>query len=101
MDPWYKVATPRKKVREGRSFNPDEFAIAWNRSSRETAGRLSRPGKVLLAHAQRARRDGSRRLSGKTEGTAPVLTLITQFGGRSYTAGSDQGNCLICRRKVA
>ena len=28
MDPWYKVASPRKEVREGRSFNPDEFAIA-------------------------------------------------------------------------
>jgi hypothetical protein len=28
MEPWYKVATPRKEVREGRSFNPDEFAKA-------------------------------------------------------------------------
>ena len=28
MEPWYKVATPRKEVREGRSFNPVEFAIA-------------------------------------------------------------------------
>jgi hypothetical protein len=28
MEPWYKTATPRKEVREGRSFNPDEFAIA-------------------------------------------------------------------------
>ncbi len=28
MEPWYKVATPRKEVREGRSFNPDEYAIA-------------------------------------------------------------------------
>jgi hypothetical protein len=28
MEPWYKVATPRKEVREGRSFNPDEFANA-------------------------------------------------------------------------
>ncbi len=28
MEPWYKVATPRKKVREGRTFNPDEFTIA-------------------------------------------------------------------------
>jgi hypothetical protein len=27
MQAWYKVATPRKEVREGRSFNPDEFAI--------------------------------------------------------------------------
>ena len=28
MDPWWKVVKPRKEVREGRSFNPDEFAIA-------------------------------------------------------------------------
>ena len=28
LEPWYKVATPRKEVRKGRSFNPDEFAIA-------------------------------------------------------------------------
>ena len=27
LDPWYKVVTPREEVREGRSFNPDEFAI--------------------------------------------------------------------------
>lgn len=27
MNPWYKVALPRKEVREGRSFNPNEFAI--------------------------------------------------------------------------
>ena len=28
MEPWWKLTTPRKEVREGRSFNPDEFAIA-------------------------------------------------------------------------
>ncbi len=28
MEPWYKVATPRKEVREGRTFNPDQFTIA-------------------------------------------------------------------------
>jgi len=28
MEPGYKVSTPRKEVREGRSFNPDELAIA-------------------------------------------------------------------------
>ncbi len=28
MEPWYKVTTARTEVREGRSFNPDEFAIA-------------------------------------------------------------------------
>src|SRR5262249_31159589 len=26
MEPWYKVALPRSEVREGRSFNPNEFA---------------------------------------------------------------------------
>jgi len=30
MEPWYKLVTPRKEVREGRSFKPDEFAIALN-----------------------------------------------------------------------
>ena len=28
MDPWYRIVTPRREVREGRSFSPDEFAIA-------------------------------------------------------------------------
>jgi hypothetical protein len=28
MEPWYMIATPRKEVCEGRSFNPDELAIA-------------------------------------------------------------------------
>ncbi len=28
MEPWYKIATPRKEVRERRSFNQDKFAIA-------------------------------------------------------------------------
>ena len=28
MEPWYKVVVLRKEVREGRSFSPDEFAIA-------------------------------------------------------------------------
>ena len=27
LDPWYRVVTLRKEVREGRSFSPDEFAI--------------------------------------------------------------------------
>ena len=28
IEPWHRIATPRAEVREGRSFNPDEFAIA-------------------------------------------------------------------------
>ncbi len=36
MEPWYRVATPRAEVREGRSFHPDEFAIALEQVVRGT-----------------------------------------------------------------
>ncbi|MDI6754264.1 MAG: hypothetical protein QME78_07700 [Thermodesulfobacteriota bacterium] len=87
MDPWYKIATPRKEVREGRSFNPDEFAIALEQVVAGTAPDdykdpnkfFSRTffTKALCEHSGMV----FRRLSGKTENTAPVLALITQFGG--------------------
>ena len=49
MDPWYRVVTPRKEVREGRSFNPDEFAIALDQVVDGTAPEDYRgPGAVLL-----------------------------------------------------
>jgi hypothetical protein len=87
LDPWYKVATPRKEVREGRSFNPDEFAIALEQVVAGTAPEDYRVPAQFLARTcfTRALREHAgmvlRRLSGKTENTAPVLTLITQFGG--------------------
>ncbi len=37
VQPWYKVATARAEVREGRSFHPDEFAIALEQVIRGTA----------------------------------------------------------------
>src|SRR6266566_8494528 len=95
MEAWYKVATPRKEVREGRSFNPDEFAIALEQV---VAGRAPRdysdPGQFFArTYVTRALREHAgmvlRRLSGKTENTAPVLTLITQFGGgKTHTLAS-------------
>src|SRR5690242_13092498 len=87
MEPWYKVATPRKEVREGRSFNPDEFAIALEQVVAGTAPEDYRDPTQFFARTcfTRALREHAgmvlRRLSGKTENTAPVLTLITQFGG--------------------
>jgi uncharacterized protein DUF499 len=86
MEPWYKVA-PRKEVREGRSFNPDEFAIALEQVVAGTAPEDYRDPAQFFARTcfTRALREHAgmvlRRLSGKTENTAPVLTLITQFGG--------------------
>jgi len=87
MNPWYKVVTPRKEVREGRSFNPDEFAIALEQVVAGTAPEDYRDPKQFFARTcfTRALREHAgmvlRRLSGRTDNAAPVLTLITQFGG--------------------
>jgi len=87
MEAWYKVATPRKEVRQGRSFNPDEFAIHLEQVIAKTAPEDYRDPKQFFARTcfTRALREHSgmvlRRLSGETSNTAPVLTLITQFGG--------------------
>ena len=87
MDPWYKVVTARREVREGRSFSPDEFAIALEQVVAKTAPPdYSDPAQFFSRTCfTRALTEHSgmvlRRLSGRTENTAPVLTLITQFGG--------------------
>jgi hypothetical protein len=87
MDPWWKVVTPRKEVREGRSFSPDEFAIALEQVVAGTAPEDYSDPKQFFARTvfTRALREHVgmvlRRLAGETVDTAPVLTLITQFGG--------------------
>lgn len=87
MEPWYKVTTPRIEVSNGRSFNPSEFAIALEQVVAGTAPVDYRDAEkffsrtvftqALREHAQLV----LRRLAGETENTAPVLSLITQFGG--------------------
>ena len=87
MEAWYRVATPRKEVREGRSFNPDEFAIALEQVVAGTAPEDYRDPEQFFSRTcwTRALREHAgtvlRRLSGRTDNTAPVVTLITQFGG--------------------
>ncbi|MBN1381305.1 MAG: ATP-binding protein [Deltaproteobacteria bacterium] len=87
MEPWFKVATPRKEVREGRSFNPDEFAIHLEQVVARTAPEDYREPRQFFSRTcfTRALRVHIgmvlRRLSGETANTAPVMTLITQFGG--------------------
>jgi Protein of unknown function (DUF499) len=87
VEPWYKVALPRAEVREGRSFNPNEFAIALEQV---VAGRgpedYRDPEKFFArTYFTRALREHAgmvlRRLAGHTANAAPDLTLITQFGG--------------------
>jgi hypothetical protein len=87
MDPWWKLTTPRKEVREGRSFNPDEFAIALEQVVAGTAPEdYQKPDQFFSRTCfTRALCDNSglvlRRLAGKSENTAPVQTLVTQMGG--------------------
>ena len=95
MQPWYKVVTLRKEVREGRSFSPDEFAIALEQVVAGTAPQDYRDPAQFFSRTcfTRALTEHSgmvlRRLSGRTENTAPVLTLITQFGGgKTHTLAS-------------
>ena len=95
MDPWYRVVTLRKEVREGRSFSPDEFAIALEQVVAGTAPQdYSDPAQFFSRTCfTRALTEHSgmvlRRLSGRTENTAPILTLITQFGGgKTHTLAS-------------
>ena len=87
LDPWYRVAQPREEVREGRSFNPDEFAIALEQVVGGTAPADYRDPQAFFARTcfTRALREHAgmvlRRLAGKTANTSPVMTLVTQFGG--------------------
>lgn len=87
LEPWYKVVTARQEVREGRSFNPDEFAIALEQVVAGTAPEDYRdPAKFFSRTCfTRALKEHAglvlRRLAGETANSAPVLTLITQFGG--------------------
>ena len=87
LDPWYTVAQPRDEVREGRSFNPDEFAIALEQVVAGTAPADYRDPEAFFARTcfTRALREHAGmvlgRLAGKTANTSPVMTLVTQFGG--------------------
>ena len=106
LEPWYRVVTARPEVREGRSFSPDEFAIALEQVVAGTApADYSDPAQFFSRTCfTRALTEHSgmvlRRLDGQTERTAPALSLVTQFGGgKTHTL-----NCAVplgqrrCRR---
>lgn len=87
LEPWYKVAQPRREVRQGRSFHPDEFAIALEQVVAGTAPKDYSDPEAFFARTcfTRALRNHTgtvlRRLNGETANAAPVMTLVTQFGG--------------------
>ena len=87
MEPWYKVTLPREELREGRSLDPSEFAVHLEQIVAGTAPEdyqdparfFARTffGQALTDYCRLV----LRRLVGETVGTAPVLSLLTQFGG--------------------
>ena len=87
MTPWYKNVTLRREVREGRSFSPDEFAIALEQVLAGTAPEDYRDPTQFFSRTcfTRALNDHAgmvlRRLAGRTENAVPVVALVTQFGG--------------------
>jgi len=87
MEPWYHTVTPRKEVREGQSFNPDEFAIHLEQVIGKTAPEDYRNPEQFFARTcfTQALRSHLglvlRRLAGETVNAPPVLTLVTSFGG--------------------
>lgn len=87
MEPWYKIVQPRAEVREGRSFNPDEFAIHLEQVVSGAAPEDYKNPYDFFARtcftAALTEHMGMvvRRLNGETANAAPVLTLVTQFGG--------------------
>ena len=95
MEPWHRVVKPRKEVREGRSFNPDEFAIHLEQVVSGIAPEDYQDPVQFFKRTcfTRALTDHAgmvlRRLSGETANTAPVMTLLTQFGGgKTHTLAS-------------
>ena len=82
-DPWYKVVTPRREVREGRSFSPDEFAIALEQVVAGMAPADYRDPSQFFSRTcfTRALNDHVgmvlRRLAGETQNTSPVPLRIS------------------------
>ena len=87
MEPWYKVVQPRPEVSAGRSFNPDEFAIALEqvvsgKAPEDYTNPINFFARTCFTRALREHIGMVlRHLNGETANAAPVLTLITQFGG--------------------
>jgi flagellar motor protein MotB len=87
LDPWYKVAIPRKELRDGRSLDPSEFAVHLDQIINGTAPEDYKDPEGFFKRTYFSSALASlcilvlRRLSGQTANTAPVLSLVTQFGG--------------------
>lgn len=87
LRPWYKVATPREDLREGKPLDASEFAIHLDKVIEGRAPEdYKNPERFFtrtyLTHGlTEVVSEVIRRLSGESVGASPVINLTTQFGG--------------------
>jgi len=87
LKPWYKVATPREDLREGRPLDAAEFAVHLDQVRDGSANEDYRlPERFfdrtfLTKSLLELAGETVRRLSGKKTETSAVFNMATQFGG--------------------
>lgn len=87
LKPWYKVATPREDLREGKPLDASEFAVHLDqiRDGRAPSD-YQNPAQFfertyLTANLTTLAAEVLRRLSGDRTETSAVFNMATQFGG--------------------
>ena len=87
LQPWYKVASPREDLREGKPLDASEFAVHLdqvrdgraNPDYQEPARFFSRT--FMAKNLTAISAEVVRRLSGIKTETSAVFNMTTQFGG--------------------
>jgi len=87
LKPWYKIATPREDLREGKPLDASEFAIHLDQVIEGRAPEDYKNPERFFTRTYLTKGltevvcEVIRRLSGETVSASPVINLTTQFGG--------------------
>lgn len=87
LKPWYKIATPREDIREGKPLDASEFAIHLDQVIEGRAPEDYKNPERFFTRTYLTKgltevvSEVIRRLSGERVGASPVINLTTQFGG--------------------
>ena len=87
LKPWYKIATPRGDLREGKPLDASEFAIHLDQVIEGRAPEDYKSPERFFSRTYLTKgltevvSEVLRRLSGERVGASPVINLTTQFGG--------------------
>ena len=87
IKPWYKVATPREDLREGKPLDASEFAVHLGQVRDNRAPDVYQNPEqffertYLTQNLTTLAAEAVRRLSGEKTETSAVFNMVTQFGG--------------------